>query len=137
MVEIYGEDVSKHPKVDSEVWMKMGGENKKGRIHGIGRSLELAIISVNGSSSSVVGPSTNPNHASPTEEITAIATQMSQMQQQMQTQLDLQIESQKQLQIELQAQIEAHAQHVQPQLKAQADCMHNFKDNSKHKYKHK
>jgi len=42
MVEKYGEDVSKHPKVDSEVWMKMGGENKKGRIHGIGRSLELA-----------------------------------------------------------------------------------------------
>ena len=83
MVKKYGEDVSKHPKVDYEVWMKMGGENKKGRIHGIGRSLELAIISVNGSSSSVVGPSTNPNHASPIEEITAIATQMSQMQQQM------------------------------------------------------
>ena len=79
MVEKYGEDVSKHPKVDSEVWMKMGGENKKGRIHGIGRSLELAIISVNGSSSSVIGPSTNPNHAPPTEEITTIATQMSQM----------------------------------------------------------
>ena len=55
MVEKYGEDVSKHPKVDSEVWMKMGGENKKGRIHGIGRSLELVIINVNGSSSSVVG----------------------------------------------------------------------------------
>ena len=110
MVEKYGEDVSKHPKVDSKVWMKMGGENKKGRIHG--RSLELAIISVNDSSSSVVGPSTNPNHASPIEEITAIATQMSQMQQQMQTQLDLQTESQKQLQIELQAQIEAHAQQV-------------------------
>ncbi|XP_027933752.1 probable basic-leucine zipper transcription factor P [Vigna unguiculata] len=126
MVEKYGEDVSKHPKVDSEVWIKMGGENKKGRIHGIGRSLELAIINVNGSSSSVVGPSTNPNHASPTEEITAIATQMSQMQQQMQTQLDLQTESQKQLQIELQAQIEAHAQQVQAQLKAQADMHAQF-----------
>jgi len=35
------------------------------------------------SSSSVVGPSTNTNHAPPIKEITAIAIQMSQMQQQM------------------------------------------------------
>jgi len=73
----------------------MGGENKNGRIHSINHSLELAIISVNGSSSSVVGPSTNPNHAPPTKEITTITTQMSQMQQQMQTQLHLQTKSQK------------------------------------------
>jgi len=80
MVEKYGEDVSKHPKVDYEVWVKVDG-NKKGRIHGIGHSLDLALISVNGSSSSVVGPSTNSNYAPPTKEITVITTQMSQMQQ--------------------------------------------------------
>jgi len=47
MVEKYGEDVWKHPKVDSKVWVKVGGENKKGRIHGIGHNLDLALFNVN------------------------------------------------------------------------------------------
>jgi len=56
-------------------------ENKKGRIHGLGHSLDLAITP-NGSSSTVVGPLlTNPNLITRlVEDITAIATKMTQMQ---------------------------------------------------------
>jgi len=38
MTEKYGEDTSKHPIVDSGVWIKIGGENRKGRI------MELVIV---------------------------------------------------------------------------------------------
>jgi len=62
--------------------MKVESENKKGRIYNIGHSLDLAIISVNGLSSSIVAPSTNSNYAPIVEEITTITTWMSQMQQQ-------------------------------------------------------
>ena len=39
MTEKYGEDTSKHPIVDSGVWIKTGGENRKGRIYGIGHRI--------------------------------------------------------------------------------------------------
>ena len=56
MTEKYGEDTSKHPIVDSGVWIKIGGENRKGKIYGIGHSLDLSI-SPHVSSSIVEGPS--------------------------------------------------------------------------------
>ncbi|XP_020231082.2 uncharacterized protein LOC109811691 [Cajanus cajan] len=92
MAEKYGEDASKHPIVDTDVWTQISGENKK-------------------------GPSTTPVR----EDITTLATQMSQMQEQMQSQLNLQTQSQMQLQTQLQAQMEAQSQYMQAQLKAQAD----------------
>ena len=39
MTEKYGKDTSKHPIVDSGVWIKTGGENRKGRIYGIGHRI--------------------------------------------------------------------------------------------------
>ncbi|KAJ1385937.1 putative transposase, Ptta/En/Spm, plant [Sesbania bispinosa] len=43
MTEKYGEDSSVHPAVDPEIWLQAAGENKKGRIHGIGHSLHISI----------------------------------------------------------------------------------------------
>ncbi|KAJ1440378.1 putative transposase, Ptta/En/Spm, plant [Sesbania bispinosa] len=56
MSEKYGEDSSTHPVIDSKIWLQAAGENKKGRVHGIGRSLDIGIIgSTHASSSDVVG----------------------------------------------------------------------------------
>ncbi|KAJ1386943.1 hypothetical protein SESBI_40409 [Sesbania bispinosa] len=61
MSEKYGKDSSTHPIVDSEIWLQAAGENKKGRVHDIGRSLDIGILgSTHASSSDVVGPSTHP-----------------------------------------------------------------------------
>jgi len=51
----YGEDTSKHTIVDSDVWIKTNGENKKCRIYVIGHSLDLGI-GPHVSSSIVEGP---------------------------------------------------------------------------------
>lgn len=60
------------------IWLKIVGENKKGRVHNMGHNLELIRGSPQGSSSTVVGPSsTNSTHS--TKDINAIAAQMSQM----------------------------------------------------------
>jgi len=56
MTEKYGEDTSKHPIVDFSVWIKTGGKNRKGRIYGIGHSLDLDI-GPHVSSSTTEGPS--------------------------------------------------------------------------------
>ncbi|KAJ1406204.1 putative transposase, Ptta/En/Spm, plant [Sesbania bispinosa] len=44
MSEKYGEDSSTHPAVDSEIWLHAASENKKGRVHDIGRSLDIGIL---------------------------------------------------------------------------------------------
>ena len=54
----------------------MAGENKKGRIHGIGHSLDLSMAG--GSSSTVAGPSTVAGHKGE-EEITVLSTQVSEV----------------------------------------------------------
>jgi len=78
MTEKYREDTSKHPIVDSGVWIKTGGENRKGRIYGIGHSLDLGI-GPHVSSSTVEGPSSQ--NLNPTaEEITTLTTQISNLQ---------------------------------------------------------
>jgi len=68
----YGEDTSKHPIVDYGVWIKIGGENRKGKIYGIGHSLDLGI-GPHVSSSTVEGPSYQNLNPS-TEEITTLTT---------------------------------------------------------------
>jgi len=68
----YEEDISKHPIVDSGVWIKIGGENKKGRIYGIGHSLDLGICP-HVSSSTIEGPSSQ-NLNPKTKEITTLTT---------------------------------------------------------------
>jgi len=63
-------------------WIKIGGENSKGRVYGIGHSLDIRIISHVSSE----GPSSqNPNQTN--EEITTLAIQISNLQEQVKSQL--------------------------------------------------
>ncbi|XP_025646974.1 uncharacterized protein [Arachis hypogaea] len=39
----YGEDLLDQPEVDPDVWTEVAGTNKKGRVHGLGRSLDIGI----------------------------------------------------------------------------------------------
>ncbi|XLR19587.1 uncharacterized protein [Arachis hypogaea] len=39
----YGEDLIDQPEVDPDVWTEVAGTNKKGRVHGLGRSLDIGI----------------------------------------------------------------------------------------------
>ena len=43
MSQKYGEDSSTYPEVDPEVWLEATGPNKKGRVHGVGHSLDIGI----------------------------------------------------------------------------------------------
>ena len=95
MTEKYREDTSKNPIVDSDVWIKIGGENKKGRVYDIGHSLDLDT-NPHVSSSTVEGSSSkNPNAT--TEEITTLATQISNLQEQVKTQLQAHTDMQAQM----------------------------------------
>ncbi|KAJ1429976.1 putative transposase, Ptta/En/Spm, plant [Sesbania bispinosa] len=85
--EKYGEDSSTYPAV---------GENKKSRVHDIGRSVDIGTHgSTHASSSDVVGPSTHPTLMTNEDVTTTInasltsfmETQISQMQEQMQAQM--------------------------------------------------
>ncbi|KAJ1409526.1 putative transposase, Ptta/En/Spm, plant [Sesbania bispinosa] len=93
MSEKYGKDSSTHPAVDYEIWLQAAGKNKKGRVHGIGRNLDIDILgSTHASSSEVVDPSTHPTPMTNEDVTTTInvaltffmETQMSQMQAQIQ-----------------------------------------------------
>ncbi|KAL4328923.1 hypothetical protein AHAS_Ahas13G0248600 [Arachis hypogaea] len=39
----YGEDLIDQPEVDPDVWTEVAGTNKRGRVHGLGRSLDIGI----------------------------------------------------------------------------------------------
>ncbi|RYR13071.1 hypothetical protein Ahy_B04g070260 isoform E [Arachis hypogaea] len=39
----YGEDLIDQPEVDPDVWTEVAGTNKKGRVHGLGRILDIGI----------------------------------------------------------------------------------------------
>jgi len=119
MTEKYGEDTSKHPITDSGVWIKTGGENRKGRIYGIGHSLDLGI-DPHVSSSIVEGPSSQ--NLNPTiEEIITLTTQISNLQEQVKTQLQAQTDMQALMQAQMKAQAEMQAtmqQHMQEQIQS-------------------
>ena len=72
MSQKYGEDSSSHPTVDPEVWMDVAGPNKKGRVHGMGHSMDLGIHhqSMHASSLEVAGQS--QTSASPQVDINTI-----------------------------------------------------------------
>jgi len=98
----------KHPIVDSGVWIKTDGENRKGRIYGFGHSLDLGI-DPHVSSSTVERPSSQ-NLNPTTEEITTLTTQISNLQEQVKTQLQALMQAQMKAQVEMQATMQQQMQ---------------------------
>jgi len=114
MTEKYGEDTSKHSIVDSGVWIKTTGENRKGRIYGISHNLDL-VIGPHVSSSTIESLSSQ-NLNPTTEEITTLTTQISNLQEQVKTQLQAQTDMKALMQAQVKAQAEMQAimqQHMQ------------------------
>jgi len=80
MIEKYGKDTLKHPTVDSDVWTKTGGENKKGRVYDIDHNINPHVSSL-----TVEGSFSKNNPYPITEEITILTTKISNLQEQVKT----------------------------------------------------
>src|ERR1700732_2951917 len=77
MIAKYGEDTSQHPPIDQGVWMDVVGPTKKGRIHGMGDTLDMGF---HGSSSShTYPPSTSAPPTSVGGLLPDVMQQLSQM----------------------------------------------------------
>ncbi|KAF7812423.1 putative transposase, Ptta/En/Spm, plant [Senna tora] len=65
LLDKYGEESSSYPEVDANLWLDVAPHSKKGRIHGLGKCLQLSSGSPNSTSSACSACSTTSSTTAP------------------------------------------------------------------------